>query len=376
MQIVIPSPPYKEGARMKKQFKKSKGLYLRNKVWWITYKDPDGKQRWESCHTQSKTAAQVLLEQRRVAAREGKLPEVKRFKNISFAELAEEYKRWAEKQRGYERSKKYLIEQLIQIFGSLQLNQFNTQRVEQFQSECLKKGLKPATVNRYLAAIKHMFTKAVEWEMVSEQVREKIRRVKLLQENNRRLRFLSKEEMATLIQACDEHLRPIVITALNTGMRKNEILSLKWEQVDLRHGFILLDVTKNGERREIPINSSVREVLTALPRHLLSPYVFWQGENGARYLDIKKSFHTARTKAKLADFHFHDLRHSFASQLVMAGVDLVTVKELLGHKTLSMTLRYSHLAPSHKVKAVMMLDPLHDNYMTIAEKKDLTLTAM
>jgi integrase len=221
-----------------------------------------------------------------------------------------------------------------------------------------------------------MFTKAVEWEMISDQVREKVKRVRLLQENNRRLKYLSKEEMDTLIQACDKHLKPIVITALDTGMRKDEILSLKWEQVDLKRGFILLDVTKNGERREIPINSVVREALTALPRHILSPYVFWQGENGTRYLDVKKSFHSARTKAKLGDFHFHDLRHTFASNLIMEGADLMTVKDLLGHKTLSMTLRYAHLAPSHKVKAVQLLESLHDKNMTIAEKKDLTLTAM
>jgi hypothetical protein len=132
MWIVMSGPPNKGGREMKKQLKKSKGLCLRGKIWWMTYKDPDGKQRWESCRTQSKTEAQFLLEQRRVAAREGKLPEVKRLRNVSFAELADSYKKWAEKQRGYARSKKYLIEQLIQVFGSLKLNQFNTQRVEQF----------------------------------------------------------------------------------------------------------------------------------------------------------------------------------------------------------------------------------------------------
>jgi integrase len=125
----------------------------------------------------------------------------------------------------------------------------------------------------------------------------------------------------------------------------------------------LLDVTKNGERREIPINNVLREALTSLPRHLTTPYVFWQGDEGIRYLDVKKSFASALKRAGIRDFHFHDLRHTFASQLVMAGADLTTVKELLGHKTLAMTLRYSHLAPGHKVKAVSLLDSLHNNYM-------------
>jgi integrase len=162
---------------------------------------------------------------------------------------------------------------------------------------------------------------------------------------------------------CDEHLKPIVVCALHAGMRKGEILNLRWENVDLKHGFILLDQTKNGERREIPINATLRETFTELfqgtkerPRRIDIPHVFYDPPTGKPYRDVKRSFNTACRKAKIKDFHFHDLRHTFASQLVMARQDLTTVKELLGHKTLTMTLRYAHLAPSHKVKAVEVLD--------------------
>jgi site-specific recombinase XerD len=93
-----------------------------------------------------------------------------------------------------------------------------------------------------------------------------------------------------------------------------------------------------------------------LIRRLDVPYVFYDSTTGKPYQDVKRSFKTALRKARIRDFHFHDLRHTFASHLVMAGVDITTVKELLGHKTLTMTLRYSHLAPSHKVKAVDILD--------------------
>jgi len=204
--------------------------------------------------------------------------------------------------------------------------------------------------------IKHMFTKAAEWEMVDEVVLKRVRTIKLLPENNKRLRFLTKEECQTLVSVCSAYLKPIVITALNTGMRKEEILSLQWDKhVDLRHGFILLDVTKNGERREIPINQTLRDALSKITRRLDSPYVFTD-ENGSRFKDIKKGFNAACRRAGIKDFHFHDLRHIFASHLVMVGVDITTIKELLGHKTLSMTLRYTHLAPSHKVKAVDLLE--------------------
>jgi len=147
-----------------------------------------------------------------------------------------------------------------------------------------------------------------------------------------------------------------VIVALNAGMRKAEVLLLKWDNVDLKHGFILLEITKNGERREIPINDTVREALRSITRRLDVPYVFYDPKTGKPYQDIKRSFASACRRAGIKDFRFHDLRHTFASHLVMIGTDITTVKELLGHKTLTMTLRYAHLAPSHKVKAVDLLD--------------------
>ena len=183
-------------------------------------------------------------------------------------------------------------------------------------------GNKPATVNRVLATLSHMVTKAVEWEMVEEEILKKIRRVKMLPEHNRRLRYLSKEECQALINACEPHLKPIVITALNTGMRKGEILNLKWENVDIKHGFILLEITKNGDRREIPINNTLRATLQTITRRIDVPYVFHDKTTGKPYKYIKRSFNTACRRAGIRDFRFHDLRHTFASHLVM-GLNII-----------------------------------------------------
>jgi integrase len=203
-----------------------------------------------------------------------------------------------------------------------------------------------------------MFTKAVEWDMVEEGTLKNIRKVKALPENNRRLRYLSVEECQRLITSCDKRLKLIVATALNSGMRKDEILGLKWDNIDLKAGFILLnqDQTKNSERKEIPINQTLREIFQSIPKCEDIPYVFYNPLTGTRYEDIKKSFNSALKRAGINDFKFHDLRHTFASHLVMTGIDLTTVKELMGHKDFKMTLRYAHLSPSHKVKAVDMLD--------------------
>jgi integrase len=226
--------------------------------------------------------------------------------------------------------------------------------------------------------------------MVDQDVLKKVRKVKLLKED-KRLRYLNVDESRTLVDACEGYLKDIVVTALNSGMRRGEILGLKWDRVDLKHGFILLDKTKNGERREIPINNTLRGVLQGITRRLDIPYVFFDPATGKHFLDVKRSFSTAlkkvetlkcpdcryqgmRVKSKehagncpecgsalavikgIEDFHFHDLQHTFASHLVMAGVDLTTVSRLLGHKDIKMTLRYSHLAPAHMTRAVDILD--------------------
>lgn len=330
-----------------------RGLYKRGNIWWMAFTGLDGKLYRKSTETTVLREAENVLDCRKREIKAGKNPEVVRIKKYTFYNLADEYLKTVKWQKAY-KSKVGYVKQLLEFFKIQPLQSLNTRLVDQFQNMRLEYN-KPATVNRLLATLKHMFTKAVEWDMVSEDVLKKIRKVKLTPENNRRLRFLSREESQILIDCSISHLKPIVIMALNTGMRLGEILKLKWDQVDLRHGYILLNDAKNNERREIPINSTLREVLEKLPIGLKIEHVF-TGDDGKPYNRVKSSFATALKRANILDFRFHDLRHTFASQLVMSGVDLTTVKELLGHKSISMTLRYAHLSPGHKVKAVQTLD--------------------
>lgn len=360
----------------------TKGLYKRGTVYWISYAGIDGKVIRETAKTSVFKDAEDLLIKRKQAVRDGNLPEVKRrIENHTFNELAIDYLKWAERQRAFEQ-KSLIIDQLKERFGHIQLRRFDTRLVESYQSERLQAGKKrlksgeivgnkPATINRHVATLKHIMTKAVEWEMVEEETLKRVRRAKMLEENNRRLRFLSVEESQALINACDKqlnHLKPIVTMALNTGMRKGEILSLTWDDVDLTHGFILLSRTKNGERREVSINTTLRSILEELfkgtakrPRRIDVPYVFYDYPTGKPYANVHRSFVTACKNANIRDFHFHDLRHTFASHLVMAGIDITTVSSLLGHKDLKMTLRYSHLSPRHTAKALDILDQVLTN---------------
>jgi integrase len=205
----------------------------------------------------------------------------------------------------------------------------------------------------------------------------------MLKENNERVRFLNDDEIKCLLENSVPHLRDIIICAINTGMRRGEILGLKWSQV--RGGFIYLQKgVKTKERREIPINDELEMLFKRIKAQqnskgatvikwdgnkvirlegnpiggqgLASEYVFTY--NGKPVKNITKSFKAALKNAGIADFRFHDLRHTFASQVIMRGGDLKDVQELLGHKSMSMTLRYSHLSQEHKKRAVNLLNGL------------------
>lgn len=179
--------------------------------------------------------------------------------------------------------------------------------------------------------------------------------VKALKEPNGVERFLSIEECNRLVKACGGPFKAIVSTALNTGMRKSAILKLKWRYVDLLRRQITVTDTKNGENRYIPINSTMMEMLSSLER--VNEFVFIQ-KNGKPYSWIGRVWENTKRRAEISDCRFHDLRHTYASHLVMNGVDLMTVRELMGHKIMNMIQRYAHLSGDHKQRAVSKLDAL------------------
>jgi integrase len=144
--------------------------------------------------------------------------------------------------------------------------------------------------------------------------------------------------------------------AILTGLRRGELFGLQWERVDFRSRTLTIPRSKHGKARSVPLGNEAEGILRRLPRRLGSPWVFLQpGEAGEPYQDTPKAWNVAREKAGLGDFRWHDLRHTFGSRLAMAGVDILTIKELMGHKTLAMTLRYAHLSPSHVGRAVDVL---------------------
>ena len=212
------------------------------------------------------------------------------------------------------------------------------------------KRRQPATVVRYLAALSHVLTVAVEdWGWLSENP---VRNVRKPRQPPGRVRFLSSDELPRLLEACDQStsscLALVVLIALATGMRRGEILGLRWTDVDLEHGVLRLEDTKNNERRQVPLLGRALDLLRvrAQPPHQPDDRVF-PGEIAGRPCDITKAWNTAVARAVLSDFRFHDLRHTTASYLAMRGASLLEIGVVLGQKSTQMTKRYAHLHLDH-----------------------------
>lgn len=309
----------------------------------------------------SRALAETVLKKREVERAEGKFLDIKKQPNIKFEDFADEYLQLHSKvnNKGWKNSDLISIKTLKKYFTGKCLHEITPHMIDVLKQE-LSKTLKPASVNRKLCTFKTMFNKASAWGKFSGP--NPVQAVKFFKLNNARLRFLEKDEIVKLLSYCHGHIKGIVIVALNTGMRKGEILGLKWRDVDIKRNILYLHDTKNGEKREVPINEQVKTVLIKTRKHPQSEYVF--NYKGRRIADIKKAYFTAVRKSGIKDFTFHDLRHTFASHLVMSGIDLNTVRELLGHKSLQMTLRYSHLSAIHKHKAVEVLSKRMDTIWT------------
>jgi len=218
----------------------------------------------------------------------------------------------------------------------------------------LERYIKPATINREFDTIRKMFSLAVENKWISENP---CSRVKKLRVENKKDRFLIKEEDKRLLNACvgdKAYLKPIIIMALHTGMRRGEILNLKWNCVNFTQKFITILNSKSGKSRQIPISTKLLNELKKLPQD--NEYVFINPDTKKPYYDLKRAFKSLCKNAGVTNLRFHDLRHTSATRMVSAGIDLVVVQDILGHADIRMTQRYSHPVPERKLQAIKALN--------------------
>jgi integrase len=328
----------------------------------VDYYDPDGKRVMKIF--KKKKDAEKYLNKVGVTKEDGTYEEIfgEKKEQPTFNQLADDYVKNYGHQKSFITFKRHAVRYLREAFGEKKLKDLSYLDLETYRNKRKATPLASgkirtdATVNREMAALKHMLNKAVEWRKLTTSPFHQGSKL-TYRENNQRQRYLMEEEMEKLLNSCSPHLQPIVEIALHTGMRKGEILKLKWDQV--RDGFIYLKETKTGKSRQIPLDGRAAEVFRVLQikNKWKSPYVF-VGPEGEPWGDVKKAFMGACRRAGIEDFHFHDLRHTFASHLVMKGANLKAVQRLLGHSDSKMTDRYSHLSPDHLRESVNLLGDL------------------
>ncbi|WP_058535381.1 site-specific integrase [Legionella saoudiensis] len=305
--------------------------------------------------------------------------------------LENEYKPWVltHHKRG-DKTMAIMIRCFNKLF-SKPLTEITPAVIEQWRIKRLNEGISHATLNRDLGVLKALMIKATDWGFIKESPLKNLKLFKV--DRTPKVRYLSIEEETRLRQVllerenqlkhqrkngnqwrenrgysllpeftddefCD-YLMPMVLLSINTGLRQGELFNLNWEMVDLSEGSIVIsgDITKNSNSRYIPLNDEAMNIMKQLyTKSTLKAELVFPSKNNQPFNNVKKSWSSILKKAQITQFRWHDLRHHFASKLVMAGVDLNTVRELLGHSDIQMTLRYAHLAPEHKINAVKKID--------------------
>jgi site-specific recombinase XerD len=325
-------------------FQKTPG---KNSAWWICFWDAQGRKRREKAGT--KSAAIDLYRKRKNEALEGKkLPEKLRRATVSFAVIAKDALAYSKANKLSYHTDKVRMETLLGWFREYPAESITPHDIERrFEQE----NWSPATINRHRALLSLTYRLAIRNGKIKENP---ARLVRHRLEDNARIRFLSPEEDTKLrkaIEAAYPQRMAELELAMNTGIRLSEQYRLRWEDVSFTRRTLTIQRSKNGATRHVPLNRAALGALESLAKRA----------NGSEFVcggatEPRRWFEPVVKASGIEKFTWHCLRHTFASRLVMAGVDIRTVQELLGHKTISMTVRYSHLAPKHTLAAVERLD--------------------
>lgn len=338
-------------SKVEKDRRNPRGVFQKmpgkHSAWWICYWDARGRKRREKAGT--KSAAIDLYRKRKNEALEGKkLPEKLRRATVSFSEIAKDALAYSKANKLSFAHDEYRMETVLSWFREYPAEGISAQDIERrFEQQ----EWSPATMNRYRALLSLAYRLAIRNGKVKENP---ARQVRHRLENNARIRFLSPEEEVklrdTIKAACPERIAELEL-ALNTGLRLSEQYQLRWQDVSLTRRTLTISRSKNGSARYVPLNKASLGALESLRKRTGASEFVCGGAIKPRLW-----FELAVKAAGLTAFTWHCLRHTFASRLVMAGVDIRTVQELMGHKTIAMTVRYAHLAPKHTLAAVERLD--------------------
>lgn len=340
------------------------GVYLRGKSWYIDF-HYEGKRYTEKVGKVSKSVAEEKLDIKRSEVIRGEWkPKVVK---TSFEKFKEQYLEFSKANKKPKTSLRDTVslKPLEGFFKGKLLSEINPFLIEKYKLKRKEDGVTVRTINIELACLRYMFNMGLKWGKVQKNP---VKEVRLFKEPEGKDRILSQEEEKKLMDAIGQskrggHLNPIIMTGLYTGMRKGELLGLKWSNVDFPNRLIVVEGTKSGYLRKIPMNGKLTEILSHVKKESHSEYVF-SDKKGRPYKSIRTAFDYALEKAGIENLTLHSLRHTFGTRLGMAGVDVKTIQELMGHRDIKMTMRYSHPTPEHKRKAVELLSGVTSIFTT------------
>lgn len=318
-------------------------IYKRGNVWWISYYH-NGRKIRESSKSDKKMVARRLLEAREGEIAQGKLPSVL-FEGVTLKELLEDlivdYEVNGRRNVGQVRT---MVRQLLEYFGDIKAKKVTTAGVNRYIKDMMKEGLKPATINRRLSALKRAFNIAAR---ATPPKVDHVPYIKMLEERNARKGFFSHDEYLAILREMPEHLKPVVMIGYKLGWRKGEILNLQWSNIDFKAATIRLEPneTKNRRGRTAYMDPELVEALTAHRRAqqqngIITPYLFPNAKGDGPVRNFRRSWLSACERAGVHGRIFHDFRRTAVRNMVRAGVSEHVAMQISGHLTASVFRRY------------------------------------
>ncbi|SRR5579883_173988 len=330
-----------------------RGLYLRGDIYWIAYKAVHGVVR-ESTGTSDRKLAEAVLSKRRAEVFEGRWKGRLRDTQTPLTEAIKEFLTVYSKPRKLSwQDDQLILGRLTAFVGpNALLQEIDRRLIERFQLHLFAQTLSKPRINLYIATLKCFFNRCIDWGKIQANP---CKGIKLYPEVTR-THWLEQGQISALITCCSPRVRPIIQVALLTGLRRGDILRLTWHRIDFEQGLICITQGKTQVPLILPMSEALAEVLRNIPRDPDCPYVF---QERGRMLEpdgwLRTDFKKATRAAGVDGTRFHDLRHTAATQLRRLGRDLQVVQQLLGHKSIRMTMRYSHVHPTELRQAVNSL---------------------
>lgn len=349
-----------------------------SKYWWLDFEFEGRRHQLSTKCTNKRDAEKFAAAYRTQLANDKVDLKPKKHEIPTFEQAAKDFLGWSQKSqkestyRRYETSSKATVK----FFGSRRVSEIDRDDLERFvawrqnqkkkppvrklqknKQARSKKEIKPATINRELAFLRIVFNRLIDRNIV---VKNPASRFKFLPENNEQMRVLTEKEIKIYLMACSQPLQDVALLMLETGMRPSEVCDLKKSDVNFEQGYIqILSGKTKSARRRLPMSEAARRVLESRIEKSPNDYLFAGGKNGKSekpIIKLNNAHNGAVARAKLKPFRLYDLRHTFATRACEAGIDLVTVKDLLGHARLEMVLRYSHPTEKHRFEAIRKLE--------------------